>query len=169
MCMHICVKLLVIGNRKTIDILKKTMEIFETILNKYNFPKRAEKPLVTVDQIENIVKFNLPADYKTYIQNYLGFEEHIGQEFMRLWDFDELLETNKDYGIFDNLPSTLGIGGNGSSEFIAIEFVGNGNYRILLSPFIDLDKQYHIEIGTSFTDFLVRLDNGQEWFSENIN
>jgi hypothetical protein len=87
---------------------------------------------------------------------------------MRLWDFDELVETNKDYGIFDNLSNTLGIGGNGSSEFIAIELISNGNYRIVLSPFIDLDKQYHIEIGTSFTDFLVRLDNGQEWFNENI-
>lgn len=143
------------------------MEIFETILNKYNCPKRTQKSLTTIDQIESIVKFNLPADYKTYIQNYLGFEEHIGQEFMRLWDFDELVETNKDYGIFDNLPNTLGIGGNGSSEFIAIEMVDNENYRIVHSPFIDLDRQYHIEIGTSFTDFLVRLDNGQEWFNDN--
>jgi hypothetical protein len=140
------------------------MAIFEEILSKYNWPKRTEKPLVTIDQIESIVKFNLPFDYKTYIQNYLDFEEHIGQEFIRLWDFDELLETNKRYGIFDNLPNTLGIGGNGSSEFIAIELVDGNNYRIVLSPFIDLDKQYHIEIGKSFTDFLVRLDNGQEWF-----
>ncbi len=143
------------------------MEIFENILNKYNCPKRTEKPLTTVDQIESIIKFNLPADYKMYIQNYLGFEEHIGQEFMQLWDFDELVEANKDYGIFDNLPNTLGIGGNGSNEFIAMEWANRDNYRIVLSPFIDLNKEYHIEIGTSFTDFLVRLDNGQEWFREN--
>ncbi|MDQ3112372.1 MAG: SMI1/KNR4 family protein [Bacteroidota bacterium] len=144
------------------------MEIFEKILNKYNCPKRTEKPLSTINEIESIVKFNLPVDYITYLQNYLGFEEHIGQEFMRIRDFDELVETNEDYGIFDNLSNTIGIGGNGSSEFIAIEFVDNGNYRVILSPFIDLDKQYHIEIGTSFTDFLVRLDNGQQWFKENI-
>lgn len=140
------------------------MEIFEKILDKYNCPKRTEKSLATVDEIESIIKFKLPTDYKKYLQNYLGFEEHIGQEYMRLWDFDELLETNKDYGIFDNLPNTLGIGGNGSSEFIAIELLYSGDYRIVLSPFIDLDKQNHIEIGTSFTDFLVRLDNGQELF-----
>jgi hypothetical protein len=145
----------------------QTMELFETILIKYDCPKRTEKPLATVHQIESIVKFSLPTDYKTYIQNYLGFEEHIGQEFMRLWDIDELIETNKGYGIFDNLPNTLGIGGNGSGEFIAIELIDSGKYRIVLSPFIDLDKHYHIEIGTSFTDFLVRLDKGQEWFKEN--
>lgn len=143
------------------------MEIFETILNKYNCPKRTQESLTTIDQIENIIKFNLPSDYKTYLQNYLGFEEHIGQEFVLLWDFDELVEKNKDYGIFINLPNTIGIGGNGNSEFIAIELLDNGKYRIVLSPFIDLDKQYHIEIGNSFTDFLVRLDNGQEWFIEN--
>ena len=140
------------------------METFEKVLDKYNCPKRTEKPLATVDEIEKIIKFKLPFDYKVYLQNYLGFEEEIGQEYIRLWDFDDIIETNKDYGIIDNLPNTLGIGGNGSSEFIAIELVDNGNYRIVLSPFIDLDKQYHIEIGTSFTDFLIRLDNGQEWF-----
>lgn len=140
------------------------MEIFENILDQYNCSKRTEKPLATVDEIESTINFNLPADYKKYLQTYLGFEEQIGQEYVRLWDFDELLETNKDYGIFDFLPNTLGIGGNGSSEFIAIELLDGGNYRIVLSPFIDLDKQNHIEIATSFTDFLVRLDNGQEWF-----
>ena len=144
------------------------MEKFEEILKNYNCPKRTKKPLETIEQIESIIKFKLPTDYKTYIQNYSGFEEHIGHEFMRLWDFDQLVETNNDYGIFDNLPNTLGIGGNGSSDFIAIELVDNGNCRIVLSPFIDLDKQYHTEIGTSFTDFLVRLDKGQEWFKENI-
>lgn len=156
-----------IGNRNTENTFKHTMEVFELILEKYNCQKRNKKPLYTIDQIESIIKFKLPYDYKTYIQNYFGFEEHIGQEYIRLWEFDELLETNKEFGIFDKLPNTLGIGGNGGGEFIAIEIVNSGNYRIILSPFIDLDRQYHIEIGTSFTDFLVRLDNGQQWFNEN--
>jgi hypothetical protein len=59
---------------------------------------------------------------------------------------------------------TLGIGGNGSGEFIAIEHFGNNNLRIVLSPFI-IEKEAHIEIGTSFTDFLQRLENEQEWFN----
>lgn len=111
--------------------------------------------MTTIAQIEHIINFRLPTDEKPYIQNYLGFEELIGKEFMRLWDFDELVETNKDYGIIANLPNTLGIGGNGNSEFIAIEFAKNGNYRIILSSFINLDKLYHIESGSSFTNFLV--------------
>jgi hypothetical protein len=140
------------------------MKKFEEIIIKYNCQKRIDRSFTTVEQIESIVKFKLPTDYKYYIQNYLGFEETIGKEFIQFWDFNELLETNINYGITDNLPNTLGIGGNGGSEFIAIELIAKEQYRIVLSPFIDLDKQYHIEIGTSFTDFLVRLENGQEWF-----
>jgi hypothetical protein len=140
------------------------MEKFEQILLKYNCPKRTEKPLTSIDQIENIINFKLPSDFATYIQDYFGFEESIGKEYVRLWALEELIEMNTEYFIFDNLPKTLGIGGNGASEFIAIELTDNDNYRIVLSPLIDLDKKYHIEIGTSFTDFLLRLDNGQEWF-----
>jgi len=140
------------------------MEKLEQILAKNNCPKRTEKSLTTIDEIERIIKFKLPSDYKTYIQGYLGFEELIGNEFIRLWDFDKLVDTNMDFNITANLPDTLGIGDNGGSEFIAIELVDNEKYRIVLSPFVDLDKQYHVEIGTSFTDFLVRLDNGQKWF-----
>lgn len=142
------------------------MEIFEEILDDHNCPKRTEIPLYTIGQIENIIQFNLPSDYKSYLQTYLGFEGTIGQEYVKLWDFDELIDINKGYGIFDNLPKTLGIGGNGGGEFIAIELLENGEYRIVLSPFIDLDSQYHIEIGTSFTDFLVRIDKGQGWFTK---
>lgn len=57
---------------------------------------------------------------------------------------------------------TLGIGDNGSGECIALEKCINAKTRVILSSFIDLDKQYHIEIGSSFTDFL----DGERWFSE---
>lgn len=142
------------------------MEKLEQILAKYNCSKRTEKPLKAFENVENIVKFKLPTDYVAYVQNYIGFEKFIGKEYVQLWDIEELIELNRSYGIFDNFPNTFGIGGNGDSEFIAIELIDNDNYKIVLSPFVDLDKHYHIEIGNSFTDFLVRLDNGQEWFQE---
>ena len=140
------------------------MTELETILTKYNFPKRTTRPTTRFEEIENQIGFPLPDDYKFYLDNYGEFEEFVGPELVSLWDFDELLSTNKQTGILDNLPFTLGIGNNPSSEFIAIEFIDNKNYRIVLSPFIDLDKQYHIDIGNSFTDFFVRLDYGKEWF-----
>ena len=141
------------------------MDKFEEILSKCNWPKRTEKAKATIEQIETLIKLKLPFDYIDFLQTYFGGEGFIGQQYVVLWDFDELLELNKTYSITDNLPQTLGIGGNGASEFIALEMVDN-EYRIVLSPFIDLDKQYHIEIGTSFTNFLLRLDSGRSWFGE---
>lgn len=142
------------------------MKKFEEILNQYNCPKRINQSSITIEQIEQTVQFKIPEDYKIYLQNYSGFESTIGNEFVRLWDLDELIEANKDYGIFEQLPNTLGIGGNGGGEFIALELLENDYHRIVLSPFIDLDKGYHIEIGTSFSDFLLRLQNGREWFED---
>ncbi|WP_113654777.1 SMI1/KNR4 family protein [Pedobacter namyangjuensis] len=139
------------------------MEPFEKILSKYEFVKRTDKPKTAFEDVEKIINFKLPDDYKAFALNYLEFEDFIGAENVRLWDFDEIIEINNDYQIFKYLPKTLGIGGNGGGEYIAIEDLGDNNLRIVLSPFI-IEKETHIEIGSSFTDFLQRLENGKEWF-----
>ena len=119
-----------------------------------------------VVEIESEIGFQLPDDYKFYLRNYLGIEQFIGPEFVTLWDLNDLLNINKEYEIIENLPRTIGIGGNGNSEFIAIELTNDNKYRIVASPFIDLNKQYHIEVGCSFTDFFERLEKGKKWFDE---
>ena len=139
------------------------MERFEEIITKYEVVRRTDKPKTTFAEVERLINFKLPDDYKNFAINYLEFEDFIGEQNVRLWDFDEIIELNTDYQIFKYLPMTLGIGGNGSGEFIAIEHLDDNNLRIVLSPFL-IEKEAHIEIGTSFTDFLQRLENGQEWF-----
>ena len=142
------------------------MTNLETILTKYNFPKRVTRPTTTFAEIENNIGFLLPEDYKYFLDNYTEHEEFVGPELVSLWDFDNLFDFNNDYGIFNNLPNTIAIGNNPSSEFIGIEYFDDKKYRIVLSPFIDLDRQYHVDIGNSFTEFFERLDNGEEWFNE---
>lgn len=136
----------------------------DEILNNLFWPIRTTIPKTSINEIETLVKFSLPIDYKKFLQTYSGYECHIGDQFVRLWDADELIEQNESYEIAVSLPLTIGIGSNGASEFIAIEMLSEGNYRIVLSPFIDIDKDYHIEIGGSFTEFLVRLHKKCEWF-----
>ena len=136
----------------------------EKIFAKYSFQKRTEKLKRTIDEVENKINFLLPKDYKFYAENFAENESFIGNEFVRLWDFNEILEINNEYEIIENLKNTIAIGGNGSSEFIAIEFLENEEYRIVLSPFIDLSDINHMEIGNSFTDFFERLEKGKNWF-----
>ncbi|QOG04416.1 SMI1/KNR4 family protein [Flavobacterium sp. MDT1-60] len=139
-------------------------EHLERIIKKYSFPKRDVNSTVEIIDIELYSKLKLPKDYVFYLENYHGIDQFIGVEFINLWSLEEIIETNKNYNIVEELQHTIGIGSNGSGEFIGITLDKNENIKIILSPFIDLNTKYHIEIGTSFTDFLDRLDNGIDWF-----
>lgn len=135
------------------------------IIEKYNFLKRDVNSTVEVIDVELYSKLKLPEDYIFYLENYHGIDQFIGVEFINLWSLEEIIESNESYNIVDKLAQTIGIGSNGSGEFIGIRLDQNENIKIILSPFIDLNTKYYIEIGTSFTDFLVRLDKGVDWFS----
>ncbi|MFB3388110.1 SMI1/KNR4 family protein [Flavobacterium sp. LAR06] len=137
----------------------------EKIIKKYSFPKRDVNSTVEVNDVELYSKLKLPEDYVFYLENYHGLDQFIGVEFINLWSLEEIIGANKNYNIVEGLQQTIGIGSNGSGEFIGIKFEHDENVKIILSPFIDLNSKYNIEIGTSFTDFLVRLDNGVDWFS----
>lgn len=135
------------------------------VIEKYSFPKRDVNSIVEVIDVELYSKLKLPEDYIFYLENYHGIDQFIGVEFINLWSLEEIIESNKSYNIVEELPRTIGIGSNGSGEFIGIRLDQNENIKIILSPFIALNAKYHIDIGTSFTDFLVRLDKGIDWFS----
>lgn len=138
----------------------------DEILKKYNWPRRPSLDKTDLLDIEREIEFELPDDYKDFLLRYSGHETQIEEEYIKLWDKDEVFSLNQDYKIFENLSTTIGIGDNEAGEFIAIEKLDGGGLRIVLTPFIDLDKQYHIEIGNSFSDLLFRLDRGDKWFKD---
>lgn len=144
------------------------MERLEQILLKYHVTIKKTNAGAAIDAIEKMLKFRLPPDYLFYLLNYASFEGYVGSEYIQLWSVDELMELNRAYDIVNHLPLTLGIGSNGSSEFIALERTNKEGFRIVLSPFIDLDSQYHVVIGSSFTDFLECLDSGHPWFNDEV-
>jgi hypothetical protein len=139
----------------------------DNILKKYNWPTKDTAEDLDFKAIESRIGFELPYDYKEFLRKYSFNETLIGEESFKLWDFEKLLEWNNGYEIIDNLKMTIGIGDNGGGEFIGLEKLTDGKIRIVLTPFIDLDKECHIEIGNSFTDFLTRMDNGEKWFKDN--
>lgn len=142
------------------------MDTTDEILDKYSWPRRTTSDDTDLLGIEREIGFELPEDYKNFLSKYGGHEMQIGEEFIKLWDKENLLLSNQEYKIFENLPRIIGIGGNGAGEFIGIEKLDDGGLRIILTPFIDLDKQYHSEIGKSFTDFLLNLAKGENWFKD---
>ena len=140
------------------------MSDIDKILKKYNWPTKETLDHLDFREIENRIEFELPDDYKEFLSKYSSYETQIGEAFFKLWGFDKLLELNVGYEIIDNLKMTIGIGDNGGGELIGLEKLHNGNFSIILTPFINFDKECHIEIGNSFTDFFKRMDNGEKWF-----
>jgi hypothetical protein len=142
------------------------MQPVEQLLVKLGFSRKLIPSITNLTQIEHAIDFSLPEDYKFYLTNFLELESDIGPEYLCLWDSTEILRMNREYNILNALPNTVAIGSNMSGEFIGIEYAPSNQYRLILSPLIDLDIQHHIEIGDSFTDFLARLDSGQTWFDD---
>jgi SMI1 / KNR4 family (SUKH-1) len=137
------------------------------ILKKYNWPAKEIVSILNFQEIENRIGFELPDDYKEFLSRYSFHETQIGENSFKLWDFDNLLEWNEGYQIIENLKLTIGIGDNGGGEFIGLEKSIDGELRVILTPYIDQEKKYQIEIGSSFTNFLNRMDKGENWFNEN--
>jgi hypothetical protein len=150
------------------DILKqrleKDMSSIEQIFTKNNFIVRDKLPDISISEIENAIGFLLPADYIDFLLKFKQFEGPLGPEYCQLWNIENLISTNNDYEILNYMEKTIGIGTNLGGELIAIEKVENNQYRLILTPFNTLSKDDNLTIGDSFTDFLMRLDNGKEWF-----
>ena len=45
-----------------------------------------------INLIKQKIGFELPNDYKEFLNKYTGFENFIGKEFVRLWDVEEVIE-----------------------------------------------------------------------------
>jgi hypothetical protein len=142
------------------------MEIFESVLNKYNWPTRPDNDGTDLQDIEKRIGFELPHDYKVFLLKYTENETLIGESYFELWEKETLISLNEDYKILENLFMTVGIGSNGSGELIGLEKLADGKFRVILTPFIDLNKRYNVEIGKSFSDFILRMDRNQPWFKE---
>ena len=127
------------------------------LLNKYFTTRQQEA------DISSLASFPLPDDYRLYLTKYEGYEGDLGPEYLALWGVEELMQANEDYEISSYVTDLLAIGSNMGGELIGMDFKGGG--RIVLCPIVGMKAEHYTAIGTSFTDFLIRLDEGREWFT----
>ena len=138
------------------------MQYVAQLLRKLKWPEKGEAAQHDFAEIESKAGLILPADYRFFLSQFESFQLPIGKEYIQTWEFEKLLPMNKKCHIFDHFSQTLAIGDNGAGEWIGIEETDDGRKRIILSPFKNPDSKYHIEIGTSFTDFLERLNERED-------
>ena len=137
------------------------------LIEKHGGSRRKHSAYDQVKRLQTVLGEELPEDYCSYLAQFHGFENFIGEEYVVLWPVEEIESANEDSLIKNSLANTIGIGGNGGGEYLAIEKVGSKGCKIVLSPLIDLSSEHHITVGQSFTDFIERLDTGQGWFKQN--
>lgn len=77
-----------------------------------------------------------------------------------------MLDINESYQVGELLTNALGIGTDFGGSCITLEFTEVTGYKVLCMDFIGFEREYAVKIGTSFTDMLQRLDNGQKWFNK---
>jgi hypothetical protein len=132
----------------------------DLIFKKYNFQEAKNNLDELSSKLMVNYQINLPEDFINYLKNYENFEGFINNEFISLWPLDELIEANELNYIFEIEPKTIGIGTNGGGELIALQ-KEDDVWKVVLMPLIGLD--YPIKIGTSFSNFLEKLDSGEKF------
>ncbi len=143
------------------------MFIMNDFYSKYEFPlrKKTGNEETEIRNIEVKLGYDLPMDYKHFLNTYTEHEIEIFDHSVILWDLFELIEINADYLIFEEFSDVLSIGSNGGGECIALDFIDE-KPSVILFPFIGMERSDFIKIGNSFSDFLRRLDNGIGWFDD---
>lgn len=137
-------------------------KVVEEILDGLKSPKRTESLQINVQKETGLT---LPVDYLFFLTNYSGYETFIKDNYVVLWDLSELTALNEGYEVQVYLPEVLAIGSNGGGEMIGLERLDDKGFKVILIPFGALkDRDYSIDIGNSFVDFLSRMKDGISWF-----
>lgn len=64
------------------------MSEIDKILKKYNWPTKEFLDDLDFREIENLIGFELPNDYKEFLRKYSLYETQIGEESFTLWNFE---------------------------------------------------------------------------------
>lgn len=133
------------------------MQVIDSILRKIAWQERPAPNDSGLPELESEMSFKLPEDYKDFLTRYCGDEKFFGENYVCLWDKDDVLIQNRNYQIPEFLPGAIGIGTNGAGELYALLTTRYG-HQVIKTPFISMEPIDHHEVGMSFSDFLQKLD-----------
>jgi hypothetical protein len=101
----------------------------------------------------------LPEEYLALLRFSNGGEGELGVEpgWFQLWPAEEVLASNRDYGVPEFLPGFFGFGSNGGGELLAFDLRSSPRYEVVMVPFIPMDIAEGVTIADTFSDFLLAL------------
>lgn len=86
------------------------------------------------------------------------------EEIIILWKAEDLLEYNDDIGLFEENDGLLFIGSNGGGSYIFLDFEQTEASSVVVMDATSINRLDAVVVGSSFTDFLDRVERNEEWF-----
>lgn len=129
----------------------------EYLLKEFEFASFTSKEEIEKVELKLDVKF--PSDYKDFMLLTNGGEGPIGNSYLRLWNIEELVNSNEDYAVTEFAPGLVIIGSDGGGAAYGYDFRQDQPLLVEVD-FIGMDIDYPNYCTNSFLGFLENLYNG---------
>jgi SMI1 / KNR4 family (SUKH-1) len=126
------------------------------------FDANPQATAASIARCQSHLRFRLPADYVQFLQQMNGGEGFIGENYLRAWAVEELIQSNNDYNVKESAPGLFLFGSNGGGEAFAFD-ARSSPPPIVAVPFI-LDLEDAIFLAPSFDAFLQHLYRSESLF-----
>lgn len=130
-------------------------ENFEELLGE-EFNGNAPAAAAQVAVAEQALKKSLPSDFRDFLMLTNGGEGMIGENYLMLWNADELAEYNESYQVNEYAPGLLLFGSDGGGEAFAFD-TRTTPPTVVMVPFVGMALKYAKPVAPTFTAFLEKL------------
>jgi hypothetical protein len=129
------------------------------------------EPPASEEAVKELVEqsgLDLPEDYLSFLKFSNGGEGHINIQpgWFRIWHAEEVIETNEDYELNEDLPGFFGFGSSGGGEMLAFDMRDTKPWPVVMIPFGALEEEFAIKIAVdflAFADAIGREMKDEEW------
>jgi hypothetical protein len=128
---------------------------FEELLGE-EFNGNAPAAAAQVAAAEQALKKSLPGDFREFLLLTNGGEGMIGENYVMLWNADELGEYNESYQVNQYATGLLLFGSDGGGEGFAFD-TRMAPPTVVTVPFVGMSLKYAKPVAPTFTAFLEKL------------
>jgi len=129
----------------------------QNISNKYLKDLELNKPasIELIQDVEKNLGIKFPEDYIDFMLFSNGCEGSIGENYIILWNTEDIIENNENYEVQTYAPNIVIFGSNGGGEAFGFD-MRNKNIKYIMLPFM-FDYNDIIDQGYFLNDFFERL------------